>query len=244
MPGPDAKRDEEILALRWEQKTLQEIADVVQLSREGVRQILKRVGGPAAEEVRAAVESRRRHEAAAAAERIRIDLLTHPVTTVEEVAARLGMRRRDVHKHTPVELRVRLIRHDAGTSQKWSNAELLAALAVAGTYSYPLTTTAYSQLIRTGEIHGPSVPLIYERFGSWAAACRQAGIEAAHPSRGDYQSKWTDYDLIGFVRDYLATPGSRGTFDGYDLWRRSETTNPDVSSRRPVNGCGCKGKPS
>lgn len=221
--GHAAERDEQIRALRAEQKTLQEIADCVGVTRERVRQILKRIGGPTAAEVRASVAERRRDEALAIGRRIRIDLEARPGSTAEEIAARLGLSRSQVQAHVPPDLRALLVVPATSSEETWSEPEIMTALSCAATFAYPLSAGAYEELLRSGEVSGPSAARIIQRYGNWSSACRLAGVEPTPPRRQHYQSKWTDDDLLGFVRDYLAAPGSSGTFYGYDDWRRGST---------------------
>jgi DNA-binding CsgD family transcriptional regulator len=218
--GRTAERVELIRALRAEQKTLQEIADAVGVTRERVRQILKQIGGPTAEEVRASTAELRRRSTLEIEQRVRADLMTHPGSTAEDIARRLGMSRSQVQAHVPPDVRPLLVVHAKSSEQTWSEAEIMSALSGAATFAYPLSAGAYEQLLRSGEVRGPSAARIVQRYGNWSNACRRAGVEPTPPRRQHYQSRWTDADMLGFVRDYLTAPGSRGTFYGYDEWRR------------------------
>jgi hypothetical protein len=214
------QRDERIRALRTEGQTLQQIADAVGVSRERVRQVLVRIGGPTASEVRAAAEAQRLATAADLTARIRQDVAAHPGSTREEIASRLGVGKSEVHAHLPEDLRPQVVNPAASSERVWSERDIMAALTAAATYSYPLSAGDYEALLRAGEIRGPSVARVAQLYGNWSAACVRAGVEATSPKRRNYQSKWTDADMLGFVRDYLSSPGCRGTFHGYDPWRR------------------------
>lgn len=106
------------------------------------------------------------------------------------------------------------------SEQVWSDEEILEAIRTTATFAYPVSGVDYDRLLLSGEVRGPSVARIVQRFGNWGNACRCAGVEPTPPRRPHYQSKWTDEDLLAFVRDYLHAPGSSGTFAGYDPWRR------------------------
>jgi predicted transcriptional regulator len=221
------ERDERIRGLRADGRTLQEIADVVGVTRERVRQVLLRIGGPTAAEVRTTAVARRRADADAVAQRIWHDIDAHPGSTVEEVATRLAITKSEVHRHMPEDVKVRVVRRQDWTEEVYSEADILEALVVASTYAYPLSAGDYERLLISGEVCGPSAA---QRFGNWGNACRSADVEPAAPRRGNYQSRWTDDDVLAFVRDYLQSPSSPGTFAGYDPWRRANDLNAPSSA--------------
>lgn len=221
MPVRTVERDEQIHALHAQGQTLQQIAAVVGLTRERVRQVLVRFGGPTAAEVRAAASAARATDAAALVDRIRKDVQAHPASTPVQIASRLGVARHEVTRHLPVDLRPLVLTRAGFSDRTWSDEGVMKAVASAATFSYPLSAGEYDNLLRSGEVRGPSAARIIQLYGNWSAACRRAGVEATPPRRGDYQSKWTDEDMLAFVRDYLSSPGCRGTFGAYDPWRRS-----------------------
>ncbi len=153
-------------------------------------------------------------------ERICEDVVAHPASTPGEIAARLGVDKAEVHAHLPENLRPLVVTTGKSSERVWSEDEIMRAVAAAATYAYPLSAGDYEGLLHAGEVRGPSAARINQLYGNWSAACRRAGVEPTPPRRGSYQSKWTDADMLGFVRDYLRAPGCRGTFDGYDPWRR------------------------
>lgn len=215
-----AARDAQITHLRAQGLTLQAVADAVGLTRERVRQILKRDGGPDTDAARASQRESRQRKREALQRLVAIDLHAHPASTAEEVACRLGCSREEVLSHLADDVRALLLR-PAGTSLVvWTDEASLAALRDAATYAYPLTTAAYNRLLQAGEVQGPSVPRIFQRFGSWNEACKLAGVEPSSRRRPHYQSRWTDDDILGFVRQYLESGAGGGTFAGYDGWRR------------------------
>lgn len=230
MTASTFQRDEQIRLMRGEGQTLQEIADAVGVTRERVRQILRRIGGPTAAEVREGAAQRHRDLQDDIAARVREDLSTHPGSTADEVAARLGCSKRDVQQHVPEDLRARIVNPAATVEQVWSDEDIMQALRTVGTYAFPVASADYDALLRTGEVQGPSVARICQRFGNWGNACRLAGVEPPPPRRDHYQSKWTDEDILAFVQDYLAAPGSSGTFSDYDPWRREHAPSAPSSA--------------
>lgn len=214
------ERDERIRALRFEGLTLREIAADVGVTRERVRQILIRIGGPTAAEVRATAAERRCAAAAEMEQRVRANVKAHPESTVQQIAARLGVRRSEVQRHLSEDVRPLVVNPASSPERTWSEDEVLSAVAAARTFAYPLGAGDYEHLLRASEVRGPSAARIVQLFGNWSAACHRAGVEATQSRRNSYQSKWTDDDMLVFVRDYLRSPECRGTFRGYDPWRR------------------------
>lgn len=206
--------------MRTDGQTLHQISVAVGVTRERVRQVLKKIGGPTATEVRAAAAARRDADGAALAQRIREDLAAHPASTHDEIAARLGVERSQVRAQLPADVQALVMTPAKSSDRTWSEEEILQAVATAGTYAYPLAAGDYEKLLHTGEVRGPSAARIIQLYGNWSGACRRAGVEPTAPRRGGYQSRWTDADMLAFVCDYLQAPGGRGTFGGFDIWRR------------------------
>lgn len=176
-PPPAPLHVAEMIKRRWRGLTLDEIGVEFGVTRERVRQLLKKYGGPSAEEVRElraaeALTAQRNHEAAVAAE-IRGALEGRGPMTVPEVVESTGVDAGDVSKFWPQELsHLRLWGAGQGES-RWSDEDILGALSEASAYEFPLTTTAYTELLQVGQVDGPSVPRIGQRFGSWSAACQR-----------------------------------------------------------------------
>lgn len=224
-----SERDERILALRLHGKTLQAIAVDVGITRERVRQILVKIGGPSTADVRAAAEERKRASAAEMERLVREDVQAHPASTIDQIAARLGVGRDVAQRHLPRDLKAMVVNPAGYSGRNWSEVDILSAIACAGTFAYPLSAGAYEELLRMGEIRGPSPARIIQLYGNWSTACHRAGVEPA-PARRDYQTKWTDEDMLEFARSYLRSPGCPGTFGGYDPWRRHTGVEAPSSS--------------
>ncbi|MBS4753207.1 hypothetical protein KG112_10375 [Nocardioides sp. zg-ZUI104] len=210
---------------RWQGWTLDTIGKNFGLSRERIRQILAKHGGPTAEQVRD-----RRAEIASAAERnceaaVAADICgaldgRGPMTVAEMVAA-TGRDAEDVSRFWPRELSHLLLRAAGTYENRWSDEEVLDAIRDAALYEFPLTTNAYAELLSQGQIKGPSMPRIWQRFGSWTAACEAAGVVAGQPMRTNYQSRWTDDDLLQIVRRYLLDPNAPNSAHRFDEWKRA-----------------------
>ena len=191
------------------------------LTRERVRQIVLRLGGATVIDVRRVRLAKADVEAAAVTERIERDLEAHGASTLGAVAQRLSLSVDDVRSRWPRHLQAMVVRERSRASL-WSDDDIRSALQMAATFDYPLRAKPYDALLISGEVQGPSAVRLTQRFGSWAGACSFAGVETNKAPRDNYQSRWTDADLIDFVRQYLNTPGYTGSFYGYDQWRRAE----------------------
>ena len=121
-PPPAPPHVADMIERRWRGETLDEIGAAHGVTRERIRQLLKKYGGPSAEEVRdlraaEALTAQRDHEAAVAAE-IRGALEGRGPMTVAEVVEATGVDAGDVSKFWP-----------AGASPTFGCAELATARA-------------------------------------------------------------------------------------------------------------------
>jgi len=231
-PPPAPPHVVEMIERRWQGLTLDEIGAEFGVTRERVRQLLKKHGGPTAVEIRElraseARSAQRAHEEAIAGA-IRGVLDARGPMTVAEMTEATNLDAGDVSKCWPKELgHLRL--HSSGTYEsRWSDEEILDAIRDAALYEFPLTTSAYAELLSQGQITGPSTPRISQRFGSWTAACDAAGVVAGQTMRSHYESRWSDDDLLRIVRQYLLDLEAPSSAAGFDEWKR--TCAPDGPS--------------
>jgi hypothetical protein len=119
------------------------------------------------------------------------------------------------------------VRHRTGSSRKWSDSEILDALraawaAISTTESVSaLTYARYNQLVRDEIIEGPSSVRVLQVFGSWAEAAEKAGVPAGKKPNRTFTSAWTDEEILEDVRRYLADPNTRGSFAGWNAWKKA-----------------------
>jgi hypothetical protein len=109
-----------------------------------------------------------------------------------------------------------------GPAKIWNNEDIIECLKSAGTYFFPLSHGDYEKLVEIGEIKGPSVPLIYKRFGSWTNACEKAGIETNKPVRSEYVLDYSDEEIINFLMRYFSEEHTIGSIEDYEKWRRAQ----------------------
>lgn len=215
----------EMINRRWRGLTLDEIGAEFGVTRERVRQLLKKYGGPSAEEVRdfraaEAQTAQRDHEAEVAAQ-IRSALEDRGPMTVLEVVESTGADAGDVSKFWPKELSHLRLHSSGNYENRWSDDEILDAIREAALYEFPLTTNAYTDLLSQGQINGASMPRIWQRFGSWTSACEAAGVVAGQTMRPHYESRWSDDDLLQVARRYLLDPDSPNSANRFDEWKRA-----------------------
>ncbi len=235
-PTEFVTREQRMVAMRREGFSLAKIGTEFGVSREWVRRILDTAGGPTAAETRAAVRERaaaQEREIRAQTEEALSTLLgIRGALSASEAARTLGIEESALLQNWPSELAHLLIREPGHSVQVWSDAQILETIREASIYEFPLTSKAYAELVRVGEIRGPSLPRIHQRFGGWSAACDAAGVEPGQTFRAGYESRWTDAELISYVRDYLLEPGLPNSAKGFDAWRRTRV--PDAPSFQTV----------
>lgn len=210
---------------RWRGDTLDEIGVAHGVTRERIRQLLKKYGGPTSEQVRdrrvAILSAAERDRETAIATDVRRALRGCGPMTVAEVVEATGHDVDDVSRFWPRELSHLLLRPAGTNENRWSDEEVLDAIREAALYEFPLTTNAYSELLSQGQIKGASMPRIWQRYGSWTAACEAAGVVTGQAMRTNYQSRWTDDDLLQIVRRYLLDPSAPNSAHRFDEWKRA-----------------------
>lgn len=120
-------------------------------------------------------------------------------------------------------------------SSTFTDTQALAALTSASVAigGRPLSWARYEELVRSGQVEGPSGARVIQRFHTWADACRAAGIRSGAPPKRDYTTRWTDDDMLALVVEYLADPAESGTYAGWDRWRaRHRPEGPSAQTLR------------
>lgn len=223
-PPPAPPHVADVIERRWRGETLDEIGAAHGVTRERIRQLLKKYGGPSAEQVRdlraaETLTAQRDHEATVAAH-IRGALDAHGPLTVGEVVDASGLDAGEVSRYWPKELAHLRLHSPGNYGHRWSDDAILDAIREAALYEFPLTTNAYADLLSQGQINGPSMPRIMQRFGSWTSACAAAGVVAGQTMRQHYESRWSDDDLLQVARRYLCDPRSPNSAHRFDEWKR------------------------
>lgn len=221
-----------MIELRLTGMSLDDIGKEFDLTRERIRQLLKAHGGPTAAVVRAIrvakAEEAEQARAEVVAAALRAALREAGPMSVDHAAERAGLDSDEASRFWPEDLAHLRLWGGGHGENRWSNEEILHAIREAALYEYPLTTSAYSELLSVGQFQGPSLPSIGHRFGSWTAACDAAGVVPGPTRRDNYESKWSDDDLLKIVRRYLLDPNVPNSSHRFDEWKRAHA--PDGPS--------------
>lgn len=232
------KRNLAILRERAAGSTLDEIGQNYGLTREAVRQIIVKCGGSGFTLHTQAVRESQLSEVESKNEALRSFVRSHPGITIVELASEFGLKK-DVALSRLTKSEKKLISGSKLVRDKsriWSDEMILDALRLAQTYHYPLTTTDYQELVTIGEIKGPSVPLIANRYKTWSQACIAAGVEYVE-AYTTYSVTWSREDLVEIVGEYLLDPETTGTVGDYNRWRDAATDRiPSFAQLRIVVG--------
>ena len=171
-------------------------------------------------------------------ERISEYLSTHPGATLNEISAALAAPLPAITTSArPVEW---LILGDDELIEPTERVEsqtisitrdrARGALQAANLMASPLTHNAYTALLRSGRIQGPSVARIVQLFGSWSAACSSVGVSSGEALRSNYERTWNEEQLFGFVERFLREPAHHGASHQFDLWRSTVNGTQKVPS--------------
>jgi Mor family transcriptional regulator len=228
-------RDNAILAMRMEGKTLEEIGLSFDLTRERVRQIIARFGPEIdfpnitelrhkekedelrsiAVEISANWNSFRKYDFAKLAKEYNLSI---PV--IRQIITKVQHAYLSANEESHIE-------------KQWTAGDCIEVLKEAATYAFPLTVLEYRRLIESKSIIGPTFPIFCSRFGSWADACAAAGVETGIAQR-EYDSAWSDSDLVRIVRQFLwESRDASWSIQNYDKWRAGhESQMPSTGSLR------------
>ncbi len=171
-------------------------------------------------------------------DRISEYLTTHPGATLNEISAALAAPLPAITTSArPVEW---LILGDDELTEPTERVEsqtisvtrerARGALQAANLMTSPLTHNAYTALLRSGRIQGPSVARIVQLFGSWSAACSSVGVSSGEALRSNYERTWNEEQLFGFVERFLREPAHHGASHQFDLWRSTVNGTQKVPS--------------
>ncbi len=217
--------------------SLQQIADVVGLTRQRVSQLCRHAGLTGSSEARSELRDQRHLEKALQAERLR-ELIrdvakSMPGSSVGEIAREVDVSESAVRRHL-TRMGTKLVCELWPSKRKraWSNEQLLDVLRIASTKSTPLTVTAYEALLTQKQIEGPTSQVFYMRFGSWLEACEAAGVQSGERIRDNYTRLWLNVDLEALVVEFLFSIERDGSFGDFETWLRERSDSPSVATVR------------
>ena len=210
------QRDSYIVERRKEGDTLQAIGDEVGLTREAVRLIINRHNGPNASESKSIKQRKLR-------KRVEDLIVLAERPTAISIGESLGISPTKVRRSLGRKKK-ELLTKDQPSIQRYSDEELLEILRIsASKVSGILSANEYKKLGL-----GPTVAVYLSRFGSWANACREAGVSPGDAPR-TYTRRHSEEDMLDYVRSYLADPRTSGSADGYDKWQKKVDGAPSLA---------------
>jgi len=219
-------RDLRIIELRKEGKTLDEIGKEVALTRERVRQILKKIAPDLDfDEIRNETQAREQIEFNQQFYQMHQSICDKwgelQYLKFAEIAEIFDVPEWRIRKSlSRIQYVYLQANEERKVAQSWTDEQCLESLRVAATYSFPLTVLKYRRLLEVGEISGPTPALMWQRFGSWVTACELAGVEYGEAMR-EYNRTWSDSELVKFVRRFMhSREDGKWAIEKYEDWRR------------------------
>lgn len=219
-------------------ETLEQIGLSYGVTRERVRQIIKRHGKVTPSDARRARAAAKAKQIAELGAQVTDLVRRYPGLTLEQLAQRLGRTKIDVSTSLDASSRRWIVQQKAperASHRVWSDTDIAAALQLAAEpVGGPLTCAAYNRV--RSDIGGPSGVRIIQRFGTWRAACIAAGVAMGKRPRGDYHRNWTDSEVLGYVVQYFSEPAARGSYGDYTKWASSSARAPSGPTVRNYLG--------
>jgi len=194
--------------------TLETIAIKFGITRERVRQILKKYGGPDSSDARNA----KRVRADLLDKQIRdkvLELMRRGIYRVAIIEKELGIPRNKIMKAVGKEISSTFIR-TASQQNKWTDEKIVESIKVASSGIPIFTTVHYADALKTGLIAGPTLTVIFRRFGSWPLACSAAGV-ASHKRTGRLPAI-TKLRALDTLINFLAQNNIGTTAAEYEKW--------------------------
>ena len=227
------QRNNQMVEMRRQGKTLEGIGQHFNLTRERVRQIVKEIDPSlVALEVRVIKRNVKAVKVAEGRNAIRTRIygdwanLSH--LTLAEISAKLKISEeaiKDAISKTRQAILLGNEQRDNAKLQQFSDAQIKKALRDAESLAKPLTAKKYSQLLKAGKIDGPSVPRLHQRFGGWVAACRFARVQPGTAIR-TYSREWSEERLFEILVEFLSDPAATSdSYQAFDKWLRDQPDN-------------------
>jgi hypothetical protein len=180
MMKTDEARKKDMIARRARGETLASIANDYKITRERVRQLIKKAGGPDRNEASAAKAAAHARADRDTLERIRA-VMSAGTYEPGRIAKVLGLSEAELFRIARPADKRRFVRHVI-QPKRWSDAVILKALGAASSGRSTLTTAEYIAARDAGDIQGPTVTVIIHRFGTWVNALERVNLTASRKS--------------------------------------------------------------
>jgi hypothetical protein len=196
--------------------TLQAIATRFGVTRERVRQVINKAGGPGKEQAKAAKAASRVRKNKDIANQVAA-LMRDGEYEIVVLARKLKVSESKLRAAVGPSISSKFVR-PVLQPKKWINSSIVGAIQAAAKGKSSLTTTAYTAAVKAGEVDGPTVIVAIHRFGTWALACEAAGLKGSG-TRGRSGSITKSVGLGDLVR-FLDSTITPKTAAKYEEWAR------------------------
>jgi hypothetical protein len=212
--GSDVARIKDMIVRRSRGETLAMIAEAHGVTRERVRQLIKKAGGPSAEVAQVAKSTARHRADQDLLESVRAAMKAGTFEA-RKIAKQIGVPETEVRRVAKPSDRRKFVRH-VMQPKKWSEAAILKAIEAAAAGNSRITVMDYEAARKSGRANGPTVAVVIHRFGSWVAAVGRLGLKASRVSgRG---RSITKAQALGNLVSYFGRAGARVTAANYERW--------------------------
>ena len=203
--------------MRSKGDTLEAIGIKFGVTRERVRQILKKYGGPDSLDAR----NGKRVTTELLDKQIRdkvLELMRQGVYRVAVIEEELGIPRNTIMRAVGKEISSTFIR-TSSQQNKWTDDQIIDSIKVASSGIPIFTTTHYADALKRGIIAGPTLVVVFHRFGSWPLACSAAGVTSN--KRTGRLPAITKLRALDSLISFLVEKNSGTTAAEYEKWARA-----------------------
>jgi hypothetical protein len=110
-------------------------------------------------------------------------------------------------------------------SSNFTDDEILEALRLAEAFESPVNRNLYDDLVIRGLIKGPGSQTVMKRFSTWSKACQLADINYNESVRDSYETLWTKDEMLDYVIEFLKNRSFGVGINSYDEWRIETLSN-------------------
>lgn len=168
------EKAQNVVALREQGLTLKEIGQILGISRERVRQILLVKGGPSNQEVSLAKQNRSKLRTEVIQKQVQ-SIMDQGIFQMSVIEAKINLPRGKIRAAIGPELASKIVR-SSQQRKFWTDERIIDSIRQAATGLPLISTKQYGDALRAGTISGPTLAVIFHRFGSWKSACDLAGV--------------------------------------------------------------------
>jgi DNA-binding transcriptional ArsR family regulator len=146
----------------------------------------------------------------------------HPGLSIDDIGLRLDLSKSSVSRYLRGAKENQLVvsRKNAPVIQ-YSDAQMAEALKTAfgelTDRSKGLSRKRYKEIMDGRD--APAAATYIRRYGTWAEACRLAGITASKARRTNYVRDWSNDDIVDSVAEFINTTGVT-SYHAYADWAR------------------------